>query len=281
MQLQGLLQLLRAGFCLLDLGEAGRAVAGHFLKEVVDLLCGARDGLALGIQRRRLRPQASQLIGQLLTAAVKRAAAQLALIALGAEFVKCLLRRKRVGAGGRDAILICLLLRAAGVNGRILPRDGLLRGVFQQRDLRGLGLRLVQRLDRLLQLRLRGVELRVRRVERRLRVLKLGLALFFLQRECVERCAQALELICAREDAAALGGAAAGERATGIDELPVERDDAVAVVIALGDGNGVFHRLGHDGAAQKIADNIAVSGGAGDQRVGHTDIARLLIRHAV
>ena len=121
----------------------------------------------------------------------------------------------------------------------------------------------------------------MRGVECRLRVLKLGLALFFLQRECVERCTQALELVRAREDAAALGGAAAGERAAGIDELPVERDDAVAVVIAPGDGDGVFHRLGHDGAAQKIADNIAVSGGAGDERIGHADIARLLIRHAV
>ena len=211
MHLQGLLQLLRAGFCLLDLGEAGRAVAGHFLKEVVDLLCGARDGLALGIQRRRLRPQAGQPVGQFLTAAVKRAAAELTLIALGTKPGERLLRRKRVGTGGRDAVLICLLLRAAGVDGRILPRDGLLRGVFQQRDLRRLGLRLVQRLDRLLQLRLRSVELRVRGVECRLRVLKLGLALFFLQRERIQRCAQALELICAREDAAALGGAAAGE----------------------------------------------------------------------
>ena len=69
----------------------------------------------------------------------------------------------------------------------------------------------MQRLDRLLQLRLRSVELRVRGVECRLRVLKLGLALFFLQRERIQRCAQALELICARENAAALGGAAAGE----------------------------------------------------------------------
>ena len=34
-----------------------------------------------------------------------------------------------------------------------------------------------------------------------------------------------------------------------------------------------FRRIG--------ADDIAVSGGAGDERVGHTDIARLLIRHAV
>ena len=50
MHLQGLLQLLRAGLGLLDLGEAGRAVAGHFLKEVVDLLRRARDGLALGVQ---------------------------------------------------------------------------------------------------------------------------------------------------------------------------------------------------------------------------------------
>ena len=139
----------------------------------------------------------------------------------------------------------------------------------------------MQRLDRLLQLCLGGVELRVRGVERRLGVLKLGLALFFLQRERVERFAQAFELVRAREDAAALGGAAAGERAAGIDELPVERDDAVAVVIAPGDGDGVFHRLGHDGAAEKIADNIAVSGGAGDERVGHADIARFLIRHAV
>ena len=81
MHLQGLLQLLRAGLGLLDLGKAGRAVAGHFLKEVVDLLRRARDGLALGVQRRRLRPQAGQLIGQFLTAAVKRAAAQLAPVA--------------------------------------------------------------------------------------------------------------------------------------------------------------------------------------------------------
>ena len=69
----------------------------------------------------------------------------------------------------------------------------------------------MQRLDRLLQLRLHGVELRMGRVERRLRVLKLGLALLFLQRERVERRAQALELVCAGKDAAALGGAAAGE----------------------------------------------------------------------
>ena len=53
------------------------------------------------------------------------------------------------------------------------------------------------------------------------------------------------------------------------------------MVIALGDGNGVFHRLGDDGAAEEIADDIAVSGRAGDKRVGHADIARLLIRHAV
>ena len=195
MHLQGLLQLLRAGFCLLDLGEAGRAVAGHFLKEVVDLLCGARDSLALGIQRRRLRPQASQLIGQLLTAAVKCSAAELALVAFGTEPGECLLRRKRVGTGGRDAVLICLLLRAAGVDGRILPRDGLLRGVFQQRDLRRLGLRLVQRLDRLLQLRLRSVELRVSCVKRRLCVLESCLALPLFQRERVEGSAQTLELV--------------------------------------------------------------------------------------
>ena len=281
MHLQGPLQLLCAGLGLLDLGEAGRAVTGHFLKEVVDLLRRARDGLTLGVQRRRLRPQAGQLIGQFLTAAVKRATAQLAPVALCAKRGERLLRRKRVGAGGRDAILIRLLLRAAGVDGRILSRNGLLRGVFQQRDLRGFGLRLVQRLDRLLQLRLHGVELRMGRVERRLRVLKLGLALLFLQRERVERRAQALELVCAGKDAAALGGAAAGERAARVDELPVERDDAVAVVIAPGDGDGIFHRLGHDGAAEEIADDIAVSGGAGDKRIGHPDIARLLIRHAV
>ena len=83
------------------------------------------------------------------------------------------------------------------------------------------------------------------------------------------------------QDAAALGGAAAGERAAGVDELPVKRDDAVAVVIAPGDGDGVFHRLGDDGAAEEIADDITVSGRAGDKRVGHADIARFLIRHTV
>ena len=195
MHLQGLLQLLRASLGLLDLRKAGRAVAGHFLEEFVNLPRCARNGLTFSVQGRRLRPQAGQLIGQLLTATVKRAAAQLALIALGAEFVKCLLRRRRVGAGGRDAILICLLLHAAGVDGRILPRDGLLRGVFQQRDLRRLGLRLVQRLDRLLQLRLRSVELRVSCVKRRLCVLESCLALPLFQRERVEGSAQTLELV--------------------------------------------------------------------------------------
>ena len=53
------------------------------------------------------------------------------------------------------------------------------------------------------------------------------------------------------------------------------------MIIAPGDGDGIFHRLGHDGAAEEIADDIAVSGGAGDKRIGHADIARLLIRHAV
>ena len=35
------------------------------------------------------------------------------------------------------------------------------------------------------------------------------------------------------------------------------------------------------GRVEEIADDIAVSGRAGDKRVGHADIARLLIRHAV
>ena len=173
------------------------------------------------------------------------------------------------------------MLRAAGVDGRILPRNGLLCGAFEQRDLCRLALRPVQRLDRLLQLRLHGVELCVRRVERRLRILELERALLLFERERVQRLTQTLELVGTRQDAAALGGAAAGERAAGVDELPVKRDDAVAVVIAPGDGDGVFHRLGDDGAAEEIADDIAVSARAGDKRVGHADIARLLIRHAV
>ena len=152
---------------------------------------------------------------------------------------------------------------------------------MEQRDLCRLALRPVQRLDRLLQLRLCGVELCVRRVERRLRILELERTLLLFERERVQRLAQTLELVGTRQDAAALGGAAAGERAAGVDELPVKRDDAVAVVIALGDGDSVFHRLGDDGAAEEIADDITVSGRAGDKRVGHADIARFLIRHAV
>ena len=281
MHLQRLLQLLRTGLRLRDLVKARLAVTGHLLEQLMDLLRGAQDGLALGFERRRLRPQSGQPVGQLLPAAVKRAAAELALIAFGAKLCKRFLRRGRIGAGSGDALLIRLLLRAAGVDGRILPRNGLLCSVLQQRDLCRLALRFVQRLDHLLQLRLHGVELCVRRIERRLRILELERTLLLFERERVQRLAQTLELVGARQDAAALGGAAAGERAAGVDELPVKRDDAVAVVIAPGDGDGVFHRLGDDGAAEEIADDITVSGRAGDKRVGHADIARFLIRHTV
>ena len=279
--LQRLLQMLRAGLRLRDLVKARLAVTGHLLEQVVDLLRGAQDGLALGLKRRRLRPQPGQPVGQLLSAAVKRAAAELALIAFRAKLCKRLLRRGCIGAGGGDALLIRLLLRAAGVNGRILPRDGLLCGVLEQHDLCRLALRPVQHLDRLLQLRLHGVELCVRRVERRLRILELERTLLLFERERIQRLTQALELVGTRQNATALGGTAAGERAAGVDELPVKRDDAVAVVIAPGDGDGVCHRLGDNGAAEEIADDIAVSGRAGDERVGHADIARLPIRHAV
>ena len=53
----------------------------------------------------------------------------------------------------------------------------------------------MQRLDRLLQLRLCGVELCVRRVERRLRILELERTLLLFERERVQRLTQTLELV--------------------------------------------------------------------------------------
>ena len=198
MHLQRLLQLLRAGLRPRDLVKARLAVTGHLLEQIVDLLRGAQDGLALSLERRRLRPQPGQPVGQLLPAAVKRAATELALIAFRAKLCKRFFRRGCIGTGGGNALLIRLLLRTAGVDGRILPRNGLLRSVLQQRDLRRLALRPVQRLDRLLQLRLCGVELCVRRIERRLRILELERALLLFERERVQRLALFIQRVAHR-----------------------------------------------------------------------------------
>ena len=67
MHLQRLLQLLRADLSLRDLVEARLAVTGHLLEQVMDLLRGAQDGLALGIERRCLRTQSGQPVGQFLS----------------------------------------------------------------------------------------------------------------------------------------------------------------------------------------------------------------------
>ena len=62
--------------------------------------------------------------------------------------------------------------------------------------------------------------------------------------------AQLVKLLLAAEHADAAGGGAAGERAARVDDLAVQRDDAVAVAEVPRHGGGLGQVLDHDDAAQ-------------------------------
>ena len=62
--------------------------------------------------------------------------------------------------------------------------------------------------------------------------------------------AQLVQLLLAAEHADAAGGGAAGERAARVDDLAVQRDDAVAVAEVPRHGGGLGQVLDHDDAAQ-------------------------------
>ena len=69
---------------------------------------------------------------------------------------------------------------------------------------------------------------------------------------------QLLQLAGAGEDAGIAVDAAAGHGAAGVDDLPVQRDDAEAVVVALSHLDAAVQILHHHRGAQKILYNGAV-----------------------
>ena len=70
--------------------------------------------------------------------------------------------------------------------------------------------------------------------------------------------AQLVQLLLAAEHADTAGGGAAGEGAAGVDDLSVQRDDAVAVAEAPRHGGGFGQILDHNDAAEKIVDDMLI-----------------------
>ena len=70
--------------------------------------------------------------------------------------------------------------------------------------------------------------------------------------------AQLVQLLLAAEHADAAGGGAAGERAARVDDLAVQRDDAVPVAEVPRHGGRLGQVLDHDDAAQQIVDDILI-----------------------
>ena len=70
--------------------------------------------------------------------------------------------------------------------------------------------------------------------------------------------AQLVQLLLAAENADAAGGRTAGEGAARVDDLPVQRDDAVAVAEVARHGGRFGQVLDHDDASQQIVDNMLI-----------------------
>ena len=85
----------------------------------------------------------------------------------------------------------------------------------------------------------------------------LGRALFILT-HALTLLFELFQFVCAGEDTAAVHTAAAGHGAAGTDKLPVQRDDAKAVLVVLRHADRVAQPFGNDGAAQEFVDNAAV-----------------------
>ena len=131
---------------------------------------------------------------------------------------------------------------------------------------------------RLLGLLAGGVQQGLRGLKGGLRLLHGGLLGGLLGGELFALPAQAAELIGAGEDAAAARGAAAGEGAAGIDDLPVERDDADAVAEAFGDGHGAVEVFGDQRAAEEVRDDIGIARVALNEIARNADVAGLRLR---
>ena len=81
--------------------------------------------------------------------------------------------------------------------------------------------------------------------------------------------AQLLQLLLAAEHAHAAGGGATGKAAARVDDLPVQRNDAVAVAQVPGHGGRLGQVLHHDDAAQQVVDDVLVAGVGLHQVGGH------------
>ena len=71
---------------------------------------------------------------------------------------------------------------------------------------------------------------------------------------------------------------AAGHRAAGVDDLAVERHDAQTVFVRLRHPYGVGERLGNDGAAEKVLEDLRIFLVKADQVEGHADEAGVVHR---
>ena len=107
------------------------------------------------------------------------------------------------------------------------------------------------------------------------------LGAFFIRCEPRRRSTQAGKLIGTGDDAAAARRAAARERAAGVHNLAVQRDDADAVARAARHGDRMAQRLRDDGAAKEIADNIVITRIAAHEIRRNADISRGIRRHVV
>ena len=104
------------------------------------------------------------------------------------------------------------------------------------------------------------------------KVIHLGLAgvqLFFsigtLFLQLDQTGAQFIQLLLAAEHTHAAGSGAAGKRTAGVDDLSVQRDDAVAVAQVFGHSGGFGQILDHDDAAEQVIDDVLVARVALDQ----------------
>ena len=87
--------------------------------------------------------------------------------------------------------------------------------------------------------------------------------------------AELLQLVGPGQNAAALGGTAAGHGAAGVDELPVQGDNAQAVAVVFGHAHRVPQGLGHHGAAQQAGHDLLIAGIEPHQLIGHAHKARV------
>ena len=88
---------------------------------------------------------------------------------------------------------------------------------------------------------------------------------------------QALQLVGPGENARRAGHAAAGHGAAPVDDLPVQGDDAEAVLVFSRHGDAAVQVLHHHGAAQQIAENALIFAVVADEPGGDAHEAELAL----